>query len=87
MAGGGITAENLPALLAATGVSEVHFSAREIVPSPMYFRSLDCVMGKAYTPNEYIRKVTTARRVRQVVEAGMRFDENRGGIEQSMGIR
>jgi hypothetical protein len=40
----------------------------------MYFRSLDCVMGKAYTPEEYIRKVTTVERVRQVVEAGMRFE-------------
>ena len=73
MAGGGITAENLPALLAATGVSEVHFSAREMFSSPMYYRSLDCVMGKAYAPNEYIRKVTTIERVRQVVDAGMRF--------------
>ncbi len=74
MAGGGITADNLPALLAVTGVGEVHFSAREIVSSPMYYRSLDCVMGKSYTPNEYVRKVTTAGRVRQVVEAGLRFE-------------
>ena len=73
MAGGGVTAENLPALLVATGAGEVHFSARESISSPMDYRSLDCVMGKAYTPDEYIRKVTTVERVRQVVEAGMRF--------------
>ncbi len=70
MAGGGITAENLPALLSATGVSEVHFSAREPLASPMTYRSLECHMGKAYTPAEYTRKVTTAERVRAVVEAG-----------------
>jgi copper homeostasis protein len=73
MAGGGINAENVQAVVAATGVSEVHFSARETIPSPMTYRSLDCVMGKAYTPDEYNRKVTTAERVRAVVEAGKRF--------------
>jgi copper homeostasis protein len=78
MAGGGINCENLPVLLAAAGVSEVHFSARETIPSPMVYRSLACNMGKAYTPDEYIRKVTTVDRVRQVVEAGLRFEH--GGI-------
>jgi copper homeostasis protein len=72
MAGGGITAENLPALLAATGVSEVHFSAREPLESPMAYRSYDCHMGKAYIPEEYTRKITTAEKVRAVVEAGRR---------------
>jgi copper homeostasis protein len=70
MAGGGITHETLPALLSATGVNEVHFSARETLPSPMTFRSQGCYMGKAYTPDEYIRKVTTAERVARVVAAG-----------------
>ena len=72
MAGGGITADNLPALLAATGVSEVHFSAREPLASPMTYRNLGCHMGKAYTPDEYTRKITTAEKVRIVVESGRR---------------
>ncbi len=70
MAGGGITSQNLPALLSATGVSEVHFSAREPLASPMAYRNPGCFMGKAYTPDEYTRKVTTAELVRAVIEAG-----------------
>jgi hypothetical protein len=36
----------------------------------MTYRSLACHMGKAYTPDEYTRKITTAAKVRAVVEAG-----------------
>lgn len=70
MAGGGVTAENLPELVAATGVGEVHFTAREPLASPMTYHNRACFMGKAYTPDEYTRKVTTAERVRAVIEAG-----------------
>jgi copper homeostasis protein len=70
MAGGGVTAANLPGLIARTGIQEAHFSARETIQSPMTFRSRDCFMGKAYEPDEYIYKMTTAALVRKVVEAG-----------------
>jgi copper homeostasis protein len=69
MAGGGISAETLPALSAATGVSEVHFSARAARPSPMTFRNLECWMGKAYQPDEYIHKVTAPDLVRAVIKS------------------
>ncbi len=72
MAGGGVKASNLPALLAATGISEVHFSARRAVESPMTFRLPGVHMGSAYTPNEYSRRATMADLVRQVVEAGVK---------------
>ena len=70
LAGGGISAENLPTLLAATQVQEVHFSARESIDSPMRFRRANLPMGKAYQPDEYAHKITSAARVRQVVDAG-----------------
>jgi copper homeostasis protein len=70
MAGGGVTAENLPGLVKATGVSEVHFSARSAVESPMLYRHPGVHMGKAYTPEEYSRRVTQSELVRRVVEAG-----------------
>lgn len=69
MAGGGVTADNLPSLLAATGVREVHFSARALVESPMIFRRQGVYMGKAYTPDEYTRKVTQAELVRRMTAA------------------
>ena len=70
MAGGGVSADNLTGLLAETGVSEVHFSARVELGSAMQFRNPGCFMGKAYQPDEYSRRVTDAERVRQVIAAG-----------------
>lgn len=69
MAGGGVNAETLPPLLAATGVSEVHFSARAPLDSPMTYRREGVFMGKAYTPEEYSRKATQAELVRRVIES------------------
>jgi copper homeostasis protein CutC len=65
-----VNAANLPALLAATGVKEVHFSARSPFESPMSYRLPNVTMGKAYTPEEYSRRVTRSELVRQVIEVG-----------------
>jgi len=73
MPGGGVTAENLPALVAATGVREVHFSTRDLLESPMTFRREGVYMGSAYTPDEYRRKVTQAGLVRQAIDRGEGF--------------
>jgi copper homeostasis protein len=70
MAGGGVNAANLSALVAATGVSEVHFSARSLLESPMAYRLPGVYMGKAYTPEEYARRVTQAELVRRVIGMG-----------------
>lgn len=67
MAGGGVNAENLPALVAATGVKEVHFSARSPLESPMAYRLPGVFMGKAYAPEEYSRRVTQSELVRRVI--------------------
>jgi copper homeostasis protein len=72
MVGGGVTAGNLAQLLAATGASEVHFSARRPLDSPMVFRSPGCFMGKAYTPDEYTRKITAPDLVQAVIAEGRR---------------
>ena len=69
LAGGGVNAQTLPAILAGSGVSEVHFSARKSVESPMQYRNPGTFMGKAYSPDEYIRKQTEAGLIRQVMEA------------------
>jgi copper homeostasis protein len=69
MAGGGITAQNLPAIKTGTGVNEVHFSARRALPSLMRFRIQGVYMGKLYEPDEYNRMATEASLVRRVVEA------------------
>ena len=71
LAGGGVTAETLPVLLASTGVSEVHFSARSILPSPMTYRNPECFMGKPYQPDEYHQKVTDSEQVRRVIAAAL----------------
>jgi copper homeostasis protein len=71
LAGGGIDARNVAELLARTGVSEVHFAARQVIESPMTFRNPGCLMGKAYTPDEYIRKETDSQRIRQVIQASL----------------
>jgi copper homeostasis protein len=70
VAGGGINAGNLPALLMRTRVKQVHFSAREEVDSPMQHRNLNCWMGKRYEPDEYKLKKTRAELIRRVIDAG-----------------
>lgn len=69
MAGGGVSAENIAALAAATGVREVHFSARESLPSAMQFRAPGIFMGRAYQPDEYALRGTRAEAVRAVIRA------------------
>ncbi len=70
MAGGGVTAASLAGLVKSTGVKEVHFSARRSVESPMSYRLTGVHMGKAYTPDEYSRRITQSELVRRVVESG-----------------
>ena len=67
MAGGGINAQNLPDLMKATGVGEVHFSARKSVESPMTFRRAGVFMGKAYQPDEYSRRAASETAIRELI--------------------
>ena len=71
MAGGGINAQNLPDIIKATGVGEIHFSARKPVASTMSFRRSGVFMGKAYQPDEYSRPAADVSLIRQVMAAGI----------------
>lgn len=72
LAGGGITEANVAEIVRKTGVKEVHFSARRWIESPMQSRNRRCVMGRAYEPDEYRRRVTDAGQVARVIQAAAR---------------
>lgn len=69
LAGGGITEANAAEIARKTGVREIHFSARRWIESPMQAQNPRCVMGKAYQPDEYRRKVTDAAQVARMIQA------------------
>ncbi len=68
MPGGGVRADNVAALIRATGVREVHFSASAPVDGPMRFRNPACSMGAAGR-DEYARRITDETLVRATVTA------------------
>lgn len=67
MPGGGIDVGNVRTLVDATGVGEVHLSARKVVESGMVFRRDEVFMGKASEGAEYVTKVADVEVVREVV--------------------
>lgn len=76
MPGGGITPRNVGRIVGATGVSEVHLSARGTVDSRMEYRNTRCFMGGVLRPPEFSWKTTDERAVRAVVE-GMQAQTTR----------
>jgi copper homeostasis protein len=62
MPGGG-TERNLPKVLAATGVPEVHVIGVSSVESPMRFRNTRVFMGGELRPAEYARAVTDPAKI------------------------
>ena len=69
LAGGGINEHNVGSILAHSGVSEIHFAARKTMPSPMTFHNPGCFMGKAYEPDEYVRKETQTDLIQNIIRA------------------
>lgn len=69
MACGGLDETNIADVIAKTGVSEVHFTAFETVESEMEFRNRSVAMGSEDAGSEYVRQVTSAEKVRRVIEA------------------
>jgi copper homeostasis protein len=67
--GGGVKPERVTELIQATGVTEVHLSARVSVPSPMRFRRPDIPMGATAVPGEYERKTASAELIRATLAA------------------
>lgn len=69
MAGGGITRRNVGRIVAGTGVTEVHLSARTTVASGMMHRNNRCFMGGVLRPEEFGWKTTDETAVRSLVTA------------------
>jgi copper homeostasis protein len=67
MPGGGLTPRNVRKIVQATGVAEVHLSARKTVESAMQFRNPNCFMGGTLRPPEFATKTTDETAVRAVV--------------------
>jgi copper homeostasis protein len=70
MPGGGITDRNVGKVVAATGVTEVHFGGGETVEGRMRFRNPRVFMGGTLRPPEYSRDIVPPDYVRCVVAAG-----------------
>lgn len=68
MPGGGLTARNVRKIVEASGVREVHLSARSNVESRMEHRNSRCFMGGALRPPEFSWKSTDESMVRSVVD-------------------
>lgn len=69
VAGGGITADNVARVVRDGGVREVHLRGAEWTPSAMRRARPDIAFGKAHTPDDSGRRVTSAERIRRVVRA------------------
>lgn len=67
MPGCGVTPENAGRILAETGASEIHASARSTWPSQMNFRHPGVSMGKPGS-DEYATKETDVETVKRIVE-------------------
>jgi copper homeostasis protein len=67
--GGGIRADNAAALVAATGVTEIHVRGAAMAESAMTARRGGIPMGRAYVPDEYRWEVTTAESIAAIVRA------------------
>lgn len=69
MPGGGSTLRNVQKIVDATGVKEVHLSARATVESAMQYRNTRVFMGGTLRPPEFNWKTTDENSVRNVVAA------------------
>jgi len=69
MPGGGIREANVHKIVAATGASEIHFTASATVESRMDHRNARVFMGGALRPPEYTLAVTDSERVRALIAA------------------
>jgi copper homeostasis protein len=68
MPGSGVNEDNIQFLVEKTGAVEFHVSLRNPVQSAMTFRKAEVLMGSIPDYNEYSRMITSAERVRKVIE-------------------
>lgn len=64
MPGGGVTEDNLADIVRATGVREIHLSARRPVRGGMIFLNRDCFMGTFSKADEYSWREAGAEKIR-----------------------
>lgn len=69
MACGSLDVQNIADVVRNTGVHEVHFTAFEQAQSRMEFRNESVSMGSVAVRSEYIRRVTSLEKVRNMIEA------------------
>ncbi len=72
MPGGGITERNIGRIVAATGVSELHFAALAPVEGRMVFRNTRVFMGGTLRPPEYTQELTHRDDVARIIAAAKR---------------
>ena len=72
MPGCGINEGNIAEIKLITGAREFHFSAREPLASGMIYRNERVSMGGAVVVDEFVRDVTSARRVSSTIVASGR---------------
>lgn len=70
MAGSGVSPSNIPAIYAATGITQYHFSAKHSEPGPMKFKRQGVPMGLPMA-SEFHRQYCDPKLVRQAKEAVM----------------
>jgi copper homeostasis protein len=68
MPGSGINENNVAGIVQVTGATEIHASARSLVPSEMTYLNENITMG-GKTANEYVVDITDASRVKQILAA------------------
>ena len=72
MPGGGVTEDNIGDIVRATGVTEIHLSARHPVRGGMHHVNPQCFMGSFSQTNEYEWRVASEEKIRT---AKARLDE------------
>jgi copper homeostasis protein len=69
MPGGGVSEINIPEIIHATGVREIHLSARHPVRGGMTFFNRHCSMGAYSQANEYEWREASAEKIRLAKQA------------------
>ena len=67
LAGCGVNEQNIKKIALETGITEFHFSAREVKQSKMIYRRERVPMGGAVNIDEFSRPVTTVNRVKDTI--------------------
>jgi len=69
LACGELDEQNIGRVVAKTGAREVHFTAFAQTESQMRFRNDRVYMGDPSAPSEYLRKITDASKVREIIDS------------------